>query len=78
MKLGRLNNSGRLEPWANLRFDVYESELYPITYVEFADDGLGMILFYCTFVALKRQDQMKPSQDVDDYIQPGEIEEFGG
>ena len=42
------------------------------------DDGVGMVLFYCTFVALKRQDKIKPSQDVDDYIQPGEVEEFGG
>ena len=39
---------------------------------------IGMILFYCSFVALKKQDQVKPDQDVDDYIQPGEVEEYSG
>lgn len=38
----------------------------------------GMVLFYCSFVALKKQDRVKPDQEVDDYIQPGEVEEFNG
>lgn len=47
--------------WANLRFPTYES----------------MVLFYCTFVALKRQDSEPSPRRLDDYF-PGEIIEFTG
>lgn len=38
----------------------------------------GMVLFYCSFVALKKQDRVKPNQDFDDYIKSGEVEIFTG
>lgn len=39
---------------------------------------IGMVLFYCTAVALKRQDHTPTPQGLEDYFQPGEKEEFGG
>ncbi len=38
----------------------------------------GMVLFYCTLVAMKRQDEVPTPPGLDDYFQPGEKEEFGG
>ncbi|KAJ9645956.1 hypothetical protein H2199_002999 [Coniosporium tulheliwenetii] len=60
---GQANNreDGELELWANLRFPVFER----------------MVLFYLTFVAMKRQDWTQPHQGLDDWF-PGEKEEFGG
>ena len=49
--------------WANLRFNDYER----------------LVLFYCTFIAMKRQDfeSVKPGLE-DNYPLRGEVEEFGG
>ncbi|EON64590.1 hypothetical protein W97_03823 [Coniosporium apollinis CBS 100218] len=52
---------GELELWANLRFPTFER----------------MVLFYLTFVAMKRQDWTPPHQGLNDWF-PGEKEEFGG
>jgi hypothetical protein len=37
-----------------------------------------MVLFYCTVVAMKRQDLVPTPQGLEDFFQPGEKEEFGG
>lgn len=37
-----------------------------------------MVLFYCTAVAMKRQDHVTTPQGLEDYFQQGEKEEFGG
>ncbi|KAF2745064.1 hypothetical protein M011DRAFT_460273 [Sporormia fimetaria CBS 119925] len=64
LQLCRVNRHDQgLDLWANLRFNMYER----------------MVLFWCTFVALKRQDERGTAQELaTDYFQPGEDEEFGG
>lgn len=42
------------------------------------DTSSGMVLFYCTLVAMKRQDQVTIPDGLDDFFQPGEDQEFGG
>jgi len=37
-----------------------------------------MVLFYCTVVAMKRQDQHGVPNGLDDFFQPGENMEFSG
>lgn len=37
-----------------------------------------MVLFYCTMVAMKRQDDTQTPPGLEDFFQPGEREEFGG
>ncbi|OCK83881.1 hypothetical protein K432DRAFT_379096 [Lepidopterella palustris CBS 459.81] len=63
LQLCRVNRAdGKLDLWANLRFTLYER----------------MVLFYCTAVAMKRQDRVTTPQGLEDFFQPGEKEEFGG
>lgn len=63
LQLCRVNLAdGKLDLWANLRFTVYER----------------MVLFYCTVVAMKRQDHVPTPQGLEDFFQPGEKEEYGG
>lgn len=63
LQLCRVNRAdGKLDLWANLRFTLYER----------------MVLFYCTVVAMKRQDSVPTPQGLEDFFQPGEKEEFGG
>ncbi|KAK3203388.1 hypothetical protein GRF29_112g1144737 [Pseudopithomyces chartarum] len=63
LQLCRVNREdGRLDLWANLRFTLYER----------------MVLFYCTMVAMKRQDETQTPQGLEDFFQPGERQEFGG
>ena len=38
----------------------------------------GMVLFYCTAVAMKRQDQNGISDGLEDFFEPGEKMEFSG
>ena len=42
------------------------------------NSGPGMVLFYCTMVAMKRQDDTQTPPGLEDFFQPGEREEFGG
>jgi hypothetical protein len=37
-----------------------------------------MVLFYCTMVAMKRQDEVPTPAGLDDFFQPGETQEYGG
>ncbi|KAH7045863.1 hypothetical protein B0J12DRAFT_143357 [Macrophomina phaseolina] len=61
LQLSRGNQyDGRLDLWANLRFTFYER----------------MVLFFCTAVALKRQDAVDSPLQVEDYFQNGEDTEF--
>ncbi|KAL1650279.1 hypothetical protein SLS58_001090 [Diplodia intermedia] len=52
----------RLDLWANLRFTCYER----------------MVLFFCTAVALKRQDAIESPLRAEDFFQNGEDMEFSG
>jgi hypothetical protein len=38
----------------------------------------GMVLFYCTAVAMKRQDQAGIAEGLEDFFDPGEKREFAG
>lgn len=63
LQLCRANQQdGQLDLWAVLKFTLYER----------------MVLFYCVFVAMKRQDWIKSGPNLDDHFAPGEAEEFGG
>lgn len=63
LQLCRVNQAdGKLDLWANLKFTCYER----------------MVLFFCTAVAMKRQDWVQSPQGLQDFFQPGEEEEFGG
>ncbi|KAH9872050.1 hypothetical protein J1614_006310 [Plenodomus biglobosus] len=63
LQLCRVNRKdGQLDLWARLRFTLYER----------------MVLFYCTVVAMKRQDQNGIPGGLDDFFQPGEKMEFSG
>jgi hypothetical protein len=62
------------------QLEIYSIRTYdciPVD-VEHTHFCLGMVLFYCTLVALKRQDDVPVSSALDDFFQPGEKEEFGG
>ena len=37
-----------------------------------------MVLFYCTMVAMKRQDETQTPPGLEDFFHPGERQEFGG
>jgi hypothetical protein len=39
---------------------------------------LGMVLFWSTMVAMKRQDEIPTPPGLEDFFQPGEQQEFGG
>ncbi|KAF4306207.1 hypothetical protein GTA08_BOTSDO05601 [Botryosphaeria dothidea] len=61
LQLSRGNQyDGRLDLWTNLRFTFYER----------------MVLFFCTVVALKRQDAVESPLNVEDFFQNGEDMEF--
>ncbi|KAK2757351.1 hypothetical protein FQN54_004865 [Arachnomyces sp. PD_36] len=51
-----------LELWAALRFSTIER----------------MVLFFCTFIALRAHDCSKPVSDIPDYELSGEVELYGG
>ena len=82
LQLCRVNREdGKLDLWANLRFPLYESMFrFPIFFStkKYSDSKAGMVLFYCTVVAMKRQDQVTTSPGMEDFFQPGEKEEYGG
>ncbi|KZF22502.1 hypothetical protein L228DRAFT_127436 [Xylona heveae TC161] len=63
LQFRRLSGStGKLELWASLKFTTYER----------------MVLFFCTFLSLKAQDNSESRVGPDDYTLDGEKEEFGG
>jgi hypothetical protein len=37
-----------------------------------------MVLFYCTVVAMKKQDWVTAPQGLEDFFRPGEEQEYGG
>lgn len=39
---------------------------------------IGMVLFYCTAVAMKRQDEYGVGEGLEDFLDPGEKIEFSG
>ncbi|KAJ4377701.1 hypothetical protein N0V83_000530 [Neocucurbitaria cava] len=63
LQLCRVNKrDGQLDLWARLRFTLYER----------------MVLFYCTAVAMKRQDENGIADGLEDFFNPGEKLEFSG
>lgn len=78
LQLCRINREdGRLDLWANLRFTLYE-RTFGGSSIEHELTCPGMVLFYCTMVAMKRQDDTQTPPGLEDIFQPGEKEEFGG
>jgi hypothetical protein len=43
-----------------------------------SDHNTGMVLFYCTAVAMKRQDENGIADGLEDFFDPGEKMEFSG
>lgn len=61
LQLCRINRKdGQLDLWARLRFSLHER----------------MVLFYCTAVAMKRQDEYGIGEGLEDFFDPGEKMEF--
>ncbi|KAH4406706.1 hypothetical protein HBH92_161660 [Parastagonospora nodorum] len=61
LQLCRINRrDGQLDLWARLRFLLHER----------------MVLFYCTAVAMKRQDEFGIAEGLEDFFDPGEQMEF--
>jgi len=63
LQLCRINRQdGQLDLWARLRFPLYER----------------MVLFYCTAIAMKRQDHTPIAEGLEDVFLPGERIMFAG
>jgi len=85
LQLCRARRTGQYALWARLNFAIYESRSLAYTYLPF-DKRLqpsGMVLFYCTFVAMKHQDERSvPHDNLLDHLElgndDGEAEIFGG
>jgi len=81
----RDGRDGRYALWARLNFAIYESRS-PVCASSPTSKCLyrsGMVLFYCTFVAMKHQDERKvPHDNLIDHFElgdeEGEAEIFGG
>ena len=79
LQLCRINRKdGQLDLWARLRFTMHEREYLAWTTGYQSDGFLGMVLFYCTAVAMKHQDDQGIADGLDDFFQPGEKIEFSG
>jgi hypothetical protein len=79
LQLCRRRRSGtELVPWLNLHFESIES-MYsgPFIFVR-TNSCPEMVLFFCTFIALRSQDGHKRVQDIRDYELEAEKELFGG
>lgn len=62
-----------------LKFKTIEREC--LNYIMSFDvhaNCLGMILFFCTFLALRSQDRGRPIEDIHDHELKGEVEWFSG
>lgn len=78
LQLCRINRrDGQLDLWARLRFLLHEREyfIYHLHGIAF-DWRSGMVLFYCTAVAMKRQDEFGIAEGLEDFFDPGEQIEF--
>lgn len=79
LQLCRRRRSGtELVPWLNLHFESIES-MYSWSFIFVRTNNCPeMVLFFCTFIALRSQDGHKRVQDIRDYELEAEKELFGG
>ena len=70
------HRDGGLDLWARLRFTLYERKYAYTAHAISSDTTTGMVLFYCTAVAMKRQDQNGVAEGLDDMFNPGNGEEI--
>ncbi|KAL8716250.1 MAG: hypothetical protein Q9220_000155 [cf. Caloplaca sp. 1 TL-2023] len=81
LKLIRVSGSSK-ELWANLRFPSYERMYFPQRCLKkSSDNGLtheGLVLFYCTFIALRSEDRKNPVGYFDDHEIHGEKSVYAG
>lgn len=79
LQLCRVNRTdGQLDLWARLRFVSYESTCFCTWADVLGLTYLGMVLLYCTIVAMKRQDQSGIADGLEDFFESGEKIEFSG
>jgi hypothetical protein len=78
LQLCRINRrDGQLDLWARLRFLLHErGYLYAQSPRRSSNMHLGMVLFYCTAVAMKYQDETGIADGLEDFFDPGEDIEF--
>jgi hypothetical protein len=68
----------KLEMWARLKFTTMESKHTLGAGVFLPDSRLGLVVFYCTLLGLRSQDDGKPVEDIQDHELKGEDEIFAG
>lgn len=61
-----------------LKFKTVERGCAPVSLVRSRLICLGMILFFCTFLALRSQDRGRPIEEIHDHELKGEVEWFSG
>lgn len=67
------------ELFMELKFKTIEREyLAFFMFVSCEANGIGMILFFCTFLALRSQDRSRPVEEIRDHELKGEVEWFSG
>jgi hypothetical protein len=68
LNLCRRRRSGsELVVWANLKFSTIESTFESPYLSDMADSFAVMVLFFCTFLALRSQDSGRPVSQIRDY-----------
>lgn len=80
LQLCRRRNSGQdLVLWATLKFTTIESRSYNSSAADLElTRWLGMVVFFCSFLALRSQDAGRPVSDIRDYEMEDEEELYGG
>jgi hypothetical protein len=79
LQLCRVNRTdGQLDLWARLRFLLYERKYARVSNGTHSLTPTGMVLFYCTAIAMKSQDKVTVVPGLEDYFNPGERIEFSG
>lgn len=82
LQLCRRRNSGsELVLWATLKFTTIESRYQQElrnTWKDPLTPATGMVVFFCSFLALRSQDAGKPVVDIRDHELEGEQELYGG
>lgn len=69
------------EPFAELKFKTIERKSFLSPYSSALQCCLrspGMVIFFCTFLALRSQDRAKQVEEIRDYELHGEEELYGG
>lgn len=80
LQLCRRRHGGtQLVLWATLKFTTIESEYLTLFGImSYLTGSSGMVIFFCTFLALRSQDSGRPVDNIRDYEMEDEEELFGG